>query len=156
MVGRYSRSYQHESDQTAGGSGRQKCLACSGPGGHEESDTTKQLNNNNLKHPPPKEQESYLCISFPSSLPKDGLWEHPASANPSVESIASLKGGVLCMGLYASGIMDAGGAWIPLFQRSHQPLDPRKWVKPLNFGDYLILYWIVRGNRHIIKRLTAF
>ncbi|CAI5769215.1 Hypothetical predicted protein [Podarcis lilfordi] len=42
MVGQCSRSYQHEFDQTAGGSGRQECLACSGPGGPEESDTTKQ------------------------------------------------------------------------------------------------------------------
>ncbi|CAI5791531.1 Hypothetical predicted protein [Podarcis lilfordi] len=42
MVGQRSRSYQHEFDQTGGGSGRQECLACSGPGGHEESDTTKQ------------------------------------------------------------------------------------------------------------------
>uniref|UniRef100_A0A670JDH7 Uncharacterized protein n=1 Tax=Podarcis muralis TaxID=64176 RepID=A0A670JDH7_PODMU len=42
MVGQCSRSYQHEFDQTAGGSGRQECLACSGPWGHKESDTTKQ------------------------------------------------------------------------------------------------------------------
>uniref|UniRef100_A0A670KJU3 ribonuclease H n=1 Tax=Podarcis muralis TaxID=64176 RepID=A0A670KJU3_PODMU len=42
MAGQCSRSYQHEFDKTAGGSGRQECLACSGPWGHEESDTTKQ------------------------------------------------------------------------------------------------------------------
>ena len=47
MVGQCSRNYQHVSDQTAGGSGRQECLACSGPWGHKESDTTKRLNNNN-------------------------------------------------------------------------------------------------------------
>uniref|UniRef100_A0A670KDE4 Mitochondrial fission factor n=1 Tax=Podarcis muralis TaxID=64176 RepID=A0A670KDE4_PODMU len=29
-------------------SGGQRCLACSGPWGHEESDTTKRLNNNNI------------------------------------------------------------------------------------------------------------
>uniref|UniRef100_A0A670JAM0 Reverse transcriptase domain-containing protein n=1 Tax=Podarcis muralis TaxID=64176 RepID=A0A670JAM0_PODMU len=46
MVGQCSRSYQHEFDQTAGGSGRQEWLACSGPWGHEESDMTKRLNNN--------------------------------------------------------------------------------------------------------------
>ena len=33
-------------DLTPGGSGRQEGLACSGPWGHEESDTTKRLNNN--------------------------------------------------------------------------------------------------------------
>uniref|UniRef100_A0A670HXR9 Uncharacterized protein n=1 Tax=Podarcis muralis TaxID=64176 RepID=A0A670HXR9_PODMU len=42
MAGQCSRSYQHEFDQTAGGSGRQECLACSGPWGHKESDTAKQ------------------------------------------------------------------------------------------------------------------
>ena len=47
MDGQCSQSYQHGSDQSAGGSGRQECLACSGPWGHEESDTTKRLNNNN-------------------------------------------------------------------------------------------------------------
>uniref|UniRef100_A0A670IS25 Uncharacterized protein n=1 Tax=Podarcis muralis TaxID=64176 RepID=A0A670IS25_PODMU len=47
MVGQCSRSYQHESDQTAGGSGRQECLVCSGPWGHKELDTTERLNNNN-------------------------------------------------------------------------------------------------------------
>ena len=33
-------SYQHEFDPTLGGSGRQKGLACSGPWGHEEPDTS--------------------------------------------------------------------------------------------------------------------
>ena len=42
MVGQCSRRHQHVSDQTAGGSGRQECLACSDLWGHEESDTTKQ------------------------------------------------------------------------------------------------------------------
>uniref|UniRef100_A0A670KF89 Reverse transcriptase domain-containing protein n=1 Tax=Podarcis muralis TaxID=64176 RepID=A0A670KF89_PODMU len=42
MVGQCSQSYQHEFDQTAGGSGRQECLACSGPWGHKESDMTKR------------------------------------------------------------------------------------------------------------------
>ena len=46
MVGQCHRSDQHEFDLTPGGSGRQEGLACSGPWGHEESDTTKQLNNN--------------------------------------------------------------------------------------------------------------
>ena len=41
MAGQCHRSYQHESDQTPGGSGRQEGLVCSGPWGHEESDTTK-------------------------------------------------------------------------------------------------------------------
>ena len=45
MVGQCHRSNQHESDTTPGGSGRQEGLACSGPWGHEESDTTKRLNN---------------------------------------------------------------------------------------------------------------
>ena len=39
MVGQCHRSYQHECDPTPGGSGRQEGLACSGPWGHEESDT---------------------------------------------------------------------------------------------------------------------
>ena len=47
MVGQGHRSDQHEFDPTPGGSGRQEGLACSGPWGHEESDTTKRLNNNN-------------------------------------------------------------------------------------------------------------
>ena len=46
MVGQCHRRYQHEFDQTLGGSGRQEGLACSGPWGHEESDMTKWLNNN--------------------------------------------------------------------------------------------------------------
>ena len=46
MVGQGHRSDQHESDQTPGGGGRQEGLVCSGPWGHEESDTTKRLNNN--------------------------------------------------------------------------------------------------------------
>ena len=33
-------SYQHEFDPTLGGSGRQEGLACCGPWGHKESDTT--------------------------------------------------------------------------------------------------------------------
>ena len=41
MVGQCHRSYQHEFDPTPGGSGRQEGLVCSGPCGHEESDTTK-------------------------------------------------------------------------------------------------------------------
>ena len=47
MVGQCSQSYQSEFDQTVGGSGRQDCLASSGPWGHKELDTTKRLNNNN-------------------------------------------------------------------------------------------------------------
>ena len=47
MVGQCHRIYQHEFDQTPGGSGREEGLECSGPCGHEDSDTTKQLNNNN-------------------------------------------------------------------------------------------------------------
>ena len=42
MVGQCHRSDQHEFDPTPGGSGRQAGLACSGPWGHEESNTTKQ------------------------------------------------------------------------------------------------------------------
>ena len=49
MAGQCHRSYQHESDTSSGGSGRQGGLAYSGPWGHEESDTIKQLNNNNIK-----------------------------------------------------------------------------------------------------------
>ena len=45
MVGQCHQSEQHESDPTSGGSGRQEGLACSGPWGHEESDTTQRLNN---------------------------------------------------------------------------------------------------------------
>ena len=44
MDGQCLRSNQHEFDPTPGGSGRQEGLACSGPWGHEESDTTKRLN----------------------------------------------------------------------------------------------------------------
>ena len=40
MVGQCHQSYQHVFDPTLGGSGRQEGLACSGPWGHEESDTT--------------------------------------------------------------------------------------------------------------------
>ena len=40
MDGQCHRSYQHEFDPTLGGSGRQEGLACSGPWGHKESDTT--------------------------------------------------------------------------------------------------------------------
>ena len=46
MAGQCHRSDQHEFDRTLGGNGRQEGLACSGPWGHEESDTTKQLNDN--------------------------------------------------------------------------------------------------------------
>ena len=41
MVGQCDQSYQHEFDPTLGGRGRQEGLACSGPWGHKESDTTK-------------------------------------------------------------------------------------------------------------------
>ena len=44
MVGQCHQSNQHESGPTPGGSGRQEGLACSGPWGHEESDTTKRTN----------------------------------------------------------------------------------------------------------------
>ena len=44
MAGQCHRSDQHDFDPTLGGSGRQEGLACSGPWGHEESDTTKRLN----------------------------------------------------------------------------------------------------------------
>ena len=37
MDGQFHRSDQHKSDPTPGGCGRQEGLACSGPGGHEES-----------------------------------------------------------------------------------------------------------------------
>ena len=40
MTGQGHRSDQHEFDPTLGGSGRQEGLACSGPLGHKESDTT--------------------------------------------------------------------------------------------------------------------
>ena len=46
MAGQCLRSNQHEIDRTPGGRGRQEGLACSGPWGHEESNTTKRLNNN--------------------------------------------------------------------------------------------------------------
>ena len=42
MAGQCLQSNQHEFDTTPGGSGGQEGLACSGPWGHEESDTTKQ------------------------------------------------------------------------------------------------------------------
>ena len=44
MDGQGHQSNQHEFDPTPGGSGRQEGLACSGPWGHEQSDTTKRLN----------------------------------------------------------------------------------------------------------------
>ena len=40
MVGQCHQRYQHKFDPTPGGSGSQEGLACSGPWGHEESDTT--------------------------------------------------------------------------------------------------------------------
>ena len=40
MVGQRHQSYQQEFDPTLGGSGRQEALACSGPWGQEESETT--------------------------------------------------------------------------------------------------------------------
>ena len=52
MDGQYHRSYQHNFDPTPGGSGRQERLACSGPWGHEESDTmTKQQQQNPICSP---------------------------------------------------------------------------------------------------------
>ena len=39
-AGQCLQSNQHEFDPTPGVSGRQEVLACSGPWGHEESDTT--------------------------------------------------------------------------------------------------------------------
>ena len=47
MAGQCHRSDQHEFHPTPGGNGRQEGLACSGPWGHEKSDTTKRLNSNN-------------------------------------------------------------------------------------------------------------
>ena len=44
MAGQGHRSDQHDFDPTLGGSVRQEGLACSGPWGHKESDTTKRLN----------------------------------------------------------------------------------------------------------------
>ena len=44
MAGQCLQSNQHEADTTPGGRRRQEGLACSGPWGHEESDTTKRLN----------------------------------------------------------------------------------------------------------------
>ena len=40
MSGQCHRSYQHDFDQTLGGSRIQEGLVCSGPWGYEESDTT--------------------------------------------------------------------------------------------------------------------
>ena len=45
MAGQCHQNDQHEFDPTPGGSGRQEGLACSGPWGHKESDTTERLNN---------------------------------------------------------------------------------------------------------------
>ena len=41
LVGQCHLSNQHEFDTTLGGSGRQEGLACSGPWGHGELDTTE-------------------------------------------------------------------------------------------------------------------
>ena len=49
MVGQCHQSNQHEFDPTLRGSGRQEGLACSGPWGHEQSDTTKRLKNNEYR-----------------------------------------------------------------------------------------------------------
>ena len=49
MAGQCLRSNQHEIDRTPGGSGRQEGLACSGPWGHKESDTTKRLNDDKIR-----------------------------------------------------------------------------------------------------------
>ena len=46
MIGQCHRSYQHEFDQSLGGSGRQEGPACSGLWGHEEWDMTYRRNNN--------------------------------------------------------------------------------------------------------------
>ena len=40
MVAQCHQSYQHEFDTTTVGSGGQEGLVCSGPWGHEETDTT--------------------------------------------------------------------------------------------------------------------
>ena len=46
MVGWHHQFNGHESEQTPGDSEGQGSLACCGPQGHRESDTTEQLNNN--------------------------------------------------------------------------------------------------------------
>uniref|UniRef100_A0A670K6R8 BPTI/Kunitz inhibitor domain-containing protein n=1 Tax=Podarcis muralis TaxID=64176 RepID=A0A670K6R8_PODMU len=91
-VGRFSvvvcyicfRGYQHEFDQTAGGSGGQRCLACSGLWGHEESDTTKRLNNNNnnkcykstLRDLRSNRYEPCFCPSLPPPAISDFLRDY--------------------------------------------------------------------------------
>ena len=47
-LGGISRLSGHESEQTLGDSEGQGSLACCGPWGLKESDTTEQLNNNRL------------------------------------------------------------------------------------------------------------
>ena len=65
MAGQCHRSDHHEFDPTPGGSGRPEGLACSGPWGHEESETTERLNNNNK-----------LCLhpAFPPVISRDTQW----------------------------------------------------------------------------------
>ena len=46
MVGWHHQFNGHESEQTPADSEGQGSLACCGPRGHRESDTTEQLNNN--------------------------------------------------------------------------------------------------------------
>ena len=55
MAGQCHRSYQHDFDQTPGGSGRQEGLACSGPWSHEELDTTTKQQQFSLLQPAPIE-----------------------------------------------------------------------------------------------------
>ena len=48
MVGWHHQLNGHESEQTLGGTGGQRSLACCSP--RKESDTTGQLNNNNIDY----------------------------------------------------------------------------------------------------------
>ena len=63
MAGQCLRSNQHEPDTTPGGSRRQEGLACSGPWGHEESDTTKRLNTHTFLRLP-MDEPLLLGISY--------------------------------------------------------------------------------------------
>ena len=83
--GQCHRSNQHEFDPTPGGHGRQEGLVCSGPWGHEESDTTKRLNNN----------KNSQAMSFCSCVWGSGFWS--TNADTEIKLLVLTVFTVLCL-----------------------------------------------------------
>ena len=69
MVRQCHQSYQNEFDPTPGGSGRQEGLACSGPRGHNESDTTTKQQQCKHLLPFVSFSKYTLCPQSPTDLP---------------------------------------------------------------------------------------